>query len=148
MKTKGYIFATLILASVLSLALCGCGKDTEEAPATENAVTTTTSVTATTTVGQSMGESFPFMGYVNATTLNVRPTPDTNGYAIGGLKWGEAVTILSREGDWYAIRFGDRTGYIHAQYVQDTMPTKATETVATTAPTTVDATGTTAVVGP
>ena len=53
--------------------------------------------------------------------------------AIGGLKWGDAVKLLSRDGDWYAIEFipvnppagfTGNIGYVHSNYVQDTMPTE------------------------
>lgn len=146
MKTKGYFFGTLILALILAVALCGCGAATKDGDATV-ATTTTEATTVSTTTGTT-AQAYPFMGYVNATTLNVRPTPDTSGYAIGGLKWGDAVTILSREGDWYAISFAGQTGYINAQYVQDTMPTVTTTAASTTNTTAADTTVTTVVVGP
>lgn len=144
MKTRGYIFGTLIISLVLAFSLSGCGwfapKNNEETAAT---TTTTTATTAATTVGTTV-QAYPFVGYVNATTLNVRPTPDTSGYAIGGLKWGDTVTILSREGDWYAISFAGQTGYINAQYVQDTMPQMTTTAPATTTVTAGDTTTTVA----
>ncbi len=129
MKIRGYIFGTLILAVVLLISLCGCKAAKKEEA--DTAATTTAATTIATTTGTT-AQAYPFVGYVNATTLNVRPTPDTGGYAIGGLKWGDAVTILSREGDWYAISFAGQTGYINAQYVQDTMPVVTTTAADTT----------------
>ena len=141
MKNKGYIFAIAVL---LLVVLCGCGKET--APV-EDAATTTTTTTVTTTT--TTATPYPFVGYINATTLNVRPTPDLAGYPIGGLKWGDTVTVLSREGDWYAIQFGGQTGYIHVQYVQDTVPVVTTTPSDTTTAATVTTAGTTVdTVGP
>jgi len=136
MKTRGYIFGALLLVLVLMLSMTACGKkkaDTGEGDdaVTETTVSTTVPTTAATTV--SANDTFPRIAYVNATTLRVRPTAGTAGEAIGGLKWGDAVKLLSRDGDWYAIEFipvnppagfTGNIGYVHSNYVQDTMPTE------------------------
>ena len=150
MKTKGYVFGTCVCALIMAVSLCGCRlfKAAPQEGGEAVATTTVQETTVATTTGTT-AQAYPFVGYVNATTLNVRPTPDTSGYAIGGLKWGDTVTILAREGDWYAISFAGQTGYINAQYVQDTMPTVTTTAPATTDTTAADTTTTTvAVVGP
>lgn len=131
-KTRGYIFGILILTLVLAFALCGCS----ESPADED-TTATTVTTAATTVATTAPE-FPAQGSVNATVLNVRPTPDTTGAPIGQLRQGDAVTLLSREGDWYAISLNGQTGYISAEFVLRTAPTVTTAgdgATVTTAPT-------------
>ena len=134
-KTKGYIFGIWLLVLVLVFSMTACAKksastDTEE-ETTETTVTTTEPTAATTTVAAN--DLFPRMAYVNATTLRVRPTASTVGEAIGGLKWGDAVKLLSRDGDWYAIEFipvnppagfSGNIGYVHSNYVQDTPPTE------------------------
>ena len=135
MKTRGYIFGILLLVLILVVSMTACGKkntNTEEnADTAETTVSTTAPTTATTTVAAN--DVFPRMAYVNATTLRVRPTAGTAGEAIGGLKWGDAVKLLSRDGDWYAIEFipvnppagfTGNIGYVHSNYVQDTMPTE------------------------
>lgn len=146
MKTRGYIFGILMVTSILAFTLSGCGLFAPKSPQAEDtgATTAVTTVATTVTTAGTTAETYPFVGYVNATTLNVRPTPDTAGYAIGGLKWGDTVTILSREGDWYAISFAGQTGYINAQYVQDTMPSVTTTAAATTTATATATTVTTA----
>lgn len=101
------------------LALAGC-RGAEPAPVpvpTEPAVTTALPTAPTTAA-----PIYPLTGYVNASTLNVRPTPDTSGYAIGGLRYGETVTIVGKEGDWYQIQFQEGTGYVSAQYIQMDVP--------------------------
>lgn len=139
MKTRGYIFGILVIALLVSLLLCGCGKK-KAASNTDETTDETTATTVVTTTGTTAA-AYPFVGYVNATTLNVRPTADTNGYPIGGLKWGDTVTVTSRDGDWYAIAFKGQTGYVHVQYIQNTPPVATTvppettgETTTTTAP--------------
>ncbi len=136
MKTRGYIFGILLLVLILTVSMTACGKknaDTGEDgdTATETTVSTTEPTTATTTV--SANDTFPRIAYVNATTLNVRSTASMAAEAIGGLKWGDAVKLLSRDGDWYAIEFipvnppagfTGNIGYVHSNYVQDTMPTE------------------------
>ena len=135
MKKRGYIFGILALVLVLMLALCACGKKTAkndvDGEATGETTVATTVPTTTTTVAN--GDVFPRIAYVNATTLRVRPTAGTTGDAIGGLKWGDAVKLLSRDGDWYAIEFipvnppagfSGNIGYVHSNFVQDTPPTE------------------------
>lgn len=125
----------LLMCVVLAVALCGCfGKD-EPAPDTTPTtveVTTTQPTTAATTAGDQ-----PFTGYVNASTLRVRPSADTAGEPIGGLSFGDTVSVIGREGDWYKITFKDGVGYVSAQYIQDTLPTEGTAAGTTVADTTV-----------
>lgn len=134
MRTKGYIFGILLLVLVLVFSMTACAKKSavtdEDDETTETTVTTTEPTTATTVAANDL---FPRMAYVNATTLRVRPTASTAGEAIGGLKWGDAVKLLSRDGDWYAIEFvpvnppagfSGNIGYVHSNYVQDTPPTE------------------------
>lgn len=135
----------LLMCVVLAVALCGCfGKD-EPAPDTTPTTVDVTTTTPSTTTLPTIGEERPFTGYVNASTLRVRPTPDTTGEPIGGLSFGEAVSVLGREGDWYKITFKDGIGYVNAQYIQDTKPT-TDDTNAGGDSSTVDTTETTEVV--
>ena len=120
-------------------------RTTPTAATTASPNTSAGETTAATTAGD---RAYPFVGYINATTLNVRPTPSAVGYPIGGLKWGDTVTVLSREGDWYAISFKGETGYINAQYVLNTMPTVTTTAAATTTVTTGGTTVATEAVSP
>ena len=133
-KTRGYIFGILVLVLVVALTLCACGKKTvkDETDDEETTVTTTT-ISTTTATTVTPGDVFPRIAYVNATTLRVRPTAGTTGDAIGGLKWGDTVKLLSRDGDWYAIEFipvnppagfSGNIGYVHSNFVQDTPPTE------------------------
>lgn len=78
-------------------------------------------------------------GYCSVESLIVRGGPGTDYYGIGGLKFGEQVEILSREGDWFRIAFQpgpDGVGYVSAQYIQGAppAPTTAPMTTASTEP--------------
>lgn len=123
-------------AAALALCLTACGKK-EDTPSSDPVTTTTTTAAMTTTTTAAAIE--PAVGYINATTLHVRPNPNTEGEPIGGLKYGDRVELLGREGDWYKIPFKDGTAYISAQFVQDTPPGETTA-AATTTTTTVAAT--------
>lgn len=132
MKTVSRLFAAAVCTATLTLALTGCfGRDTEGAdtPVATTAAETTAMAAATTTAATA---AYPFTGYINASTLHVRPSAGTDGDAIGGLKFGDTVTVTDREGDWYRIAFGDKIGYVSAQYVQDTPPSVTTAPAATT----------------
>ncbi|CAG9368252.1 SH3 domain-containing protein [Clostridium perfringens] len=49
--------------------------------------------------------------------LNVRSGPGTNFEMLGKLYKGDVVLIVSKNGDWYKIRYGTTFGYIHKDYV-------------------------------
>lgn len=113
--------ALLGLCALLAL-LPGCGAQgdgaSSDAPVETMAAETTTQAPPTeTTVPQVTG-----VGYCTADSMNVRGGPGTDYYAIGGLKYGEQVEILGREGDWYRISFKEGDGYVSAQYIQSSPP--------------------------
>ena len=49
--------------------------------------------------------------------VNMRASASTYGMVIASLKNGSKVTILGRTGDWYNVRTGSLTGYVHKNYV-------------------------------
>ena len=148
MKTISRVIAAAACAATLSLALTGCfGRDAADADTPVSPATTAT--TPVTTAATTAASTYPFTGYINASTLHVRPSASTDGYAIGGLEFGDIVTVTDREGDWYKIAFKNGVGYVSAQYVQDTPPVATTAPAETTggaadASTTGDAAATTA----
>ena len=133
----------LVLLCVLCLAAltAGCGASPDEEPAASAAVPetsaeTTTSPTASETTAPTTAPTAPDSGtgYCAVDSLVVRGGPGTDYYGIGGLKYGERVEILGREGDWFRIAFKTETGdvgYVSAQYIQGEAPTPTTAAVAT-----------------
>lgn len=56
-------------------------------------------------------------GTVNTSALNVRSGPSTDYGRITTISKGTKLTIISKEGDWYKVEVGGKTGYVAAQYV-------------------------------
>lgn len=57
--------------------------------------------------------------YICIHSVNVRDqaqSSDSN--VIGTLEEGEVVTVLSKEGNWYKIRFEGETGYVYKKYLE------------------------------
>ena len=137
---KNIITAILIVGALFTLASCG-KKKTEENP---NATTTASSTPESS--APIVIDTVPIVtdptvinseyGWVNTSTLHVRPEPNTDKDAIGGLKQGERVKILGKEGDWYRIEHGAGVGYVSAQYISlspdQNTPTDVTTTTTTT----------------
>ena len=63
-------------------------------------------------------------GKVTANVLNFRPEPSTRRPPLGQLKRGDLVKVIGREGNWYKIQSGDRTGYVYGNFleIQDNQP--------------------------
>lgn len=60
----------------------------------------------------------PYSALVTTDILNVRMTPSTESTIIGKINQGESYSIISEEGTWIKIAYGDQSGYISAEYVQ------------------------------
>ena len=119
LKRAGVCAAAALRAPVV---LPGCSDPsaptaTASAPSSTAATTTIAATTPTTLPTQA---PIPTVGWCNATTLHVRSGPGTNYGSIGGLRYGEKVTIIGKEGDWYCISRNTEIGYVSAQYIQDT----------------------------
>lgn len=56
-------------------------------------------------------------GTVNTSALNMRSGPSTDYSRITTISKGTKLTIISKEGDWYKVEVGGKTGYVAAQYV-------------------------------
>ena len=124
-----------LLAAAASLSACnkktGGSSPVPDTTTTSVAATTTSTsaVSSDTTASAASTESTasttaftgtPSVGWCNATTLHVRKTPNQDYESIGGLSYGDKVTILGREGDWYKISFKGGEAYVNAQFIQAT----------------------------
>lgn len=59
------------------------------------------------------------VGTVTAlTNVNVRASASQSSEKLGKLVAGDSVEVIAQEGEWYKVRFGDKTGYVNSEYVQ------------------------------
>jgi len=50
-------------------------------------------------------------------TLNLRDAASTDSNVIVEIPAGTSLTILSDEGEWLLVQYGDKTGYVSSQYI-------------------------------
>lgn len=93
------------------------------ATSASSATSRTSLSSATSSASSAASQTITGYGYCTASTLRVRPEPNTSCEPIGGLARGEKVTILGKSGDWYRIQFGSTEAYVSAQYISKTPPT-------------------------
>lgn len=60
-------------------------------------------------------------GIVTVSSLNVRSGPGTSFSRIGGLTLNTRVDVMEKIGQWYRIRFGSLTGFIHGDFLRVTL---------------------------
>lgn len=91
-----------------------------EVDETQNTVVTQTNTTNTVsnTVSNTTKENTVTSSNVNKTakitveTAKVREKASTSSDVLGFLDYGDEITLLEQEGDWYKINFENKTGYI------------------------------------
>ena len=60
------------------------------------------------------------VGEIHASMLNVRAEPNTDADIIGSLYDGEQINIITKTNKtWFKIDIGGKTGFVHADYVED-----------------------------
>ena len=98
--------------------------------------TTTTATTTTTTTTKAPTTTTTAVGsstyYVDATKLNVRSTPSTDGAVLGQLVYGAAVEVMDTTDGWSRIVYNGATAYVSAQYLSQKQPTTTTKPTTTT----------------
>ncbi len=126
-KRVGGLLGTVIGLSLL-LAACGTGPAEDSTPSESTPPATTITTRPTTTAAP-----LPSVGYCTADpSMHVRVAPGPYEEVIGGLAWGEQVSIVGKEGDWYRITFKEGVAYVSAQYIASVPPSKTTATENTT----------------
>lgn len=58
--------------------------------------------------------------YISVTAAVLREGPDTSYDPVGEMARGEEVEILSEDGDWYQVRYGEQEGYVAKRLVTNT----------------------------
>ncbi|MGG0758192.1 SH3 domain-containing protein [Bacillus paramycoides] len=64
---------------------------------------------------------------VNATNLNIREQPTTQGKVVGTVKQGTTVQVLSQEKEWAKISHDGKEGYVSLQFLKLSGKTPGTE---------------------
>ncbi len=57
------------------------------------------------------------IGFVNATGLNLRQSPDTGSQVLTTANSGECIVVLDSEDGWYKVSYNLQTGYMSADYI-------------------------------
>ena len=83
-------------------------------------------------------ESYAGDYIVDATSLNLRSAPDTGADKIGAIDNGETIAVISGNGSWAKVAYGEDTGYCARDYLvsaakpTETQPVETTEVTETT----------------
>ena len=67
-------------------------------------------------------ETFPCTGVLTGDAVRFRAGPGLGQEVMGYFFCGNQVTVLAREGDWYQVQSGGKTGYLFAKYVETMAP--------------------------
>ncbi len=91
-------------------------------------------LTVTTFLIAGIKSSFATTGKVTVTTVRVRAAANTESEILERASNGEEIEVLGLEGDWYKVKFKEKEGYIHKDYlkVEEEIEKPAEETVAET----------------
>lgn len=57
------------------------------------------------------------IGFVNATGLNLRQSPDTGSQVLTTANSGECIVVLGSENGWYQVSYNLQVGYMSADYL-------------------------------
>lgn len=55
---------------------------------------------------------------ITTETLNLRENASTDSDIVAQISQGETCNVISEEGDWYEVSYGDYTGYVSKEYVE------------------------------
>ncbi len=90
-------------------------------PETEAETVVTETETVTETAAPETEAETESAGTPMVTTedVNVRSGPGTDHDVLGSLSSGTEVTAVGEDGDWVIIEYGDGTGYIYGDYVEE-----------------------------
>lgn len=59
--------------------------------------------------------------YIVGDVVNLRKKPNLNSKIIDTLNFGDEVSIIKTKGDWYKVQTNDYIGFVHKDYVKDTL---------------------------
>jgi hypothetical protein len=62
------------------------------------------------------------LNYVTGEGVRMRKSPSTEAEIIGYLNHGAEVVLVSGDGDWSKVEYGNSTGYVHKDYLSTSQP--------------------------
>ena len=101
----------IVLIIIISKIASGGSKKKNEVPTTTPVVETTTQ--EPTTVEET---TQAVLTMYTTDTLNLRQSASTEAEIITQVP--SAVTVLNNEGEWYQVQYGDKQGYLKAEYLK------------------------------
>ena len=69
-------------------------------------------------------------GYINGTGVRMRAGASTTSQILGTYNTGTAMTITGSSGNWYAVSYNGRNGYVSKDYMTTTQPSSGSTTPA------------------
>lgn len=81
------------------------------------AVATLLSTAALSIPASAAGNIMYGIGFVNATSLRLRSQPDTSSATLAQAPNNDCVVVISKEGQWYKVRYNLQEGYMHESYL-------------------------------
>lgn len=83
--------------------------ETNSSNTVSNTVSNTTNTTTNNTTGSTAVNK---KAIITVETAKVRESASTSSEVLGFLDYGDEITLLEKEGDWYKINFENKTGYV------------------------------------
>ena len=62
-------------------------------------------------------KTFAVTGTVTTETLNLREQASTESNILALINQNDKLEVISKEGDWYKVKYGTTTGYVSKQYI-------------------------------
>lgn len=88
-------------------------------------------------------ESYAGTYTIDASSLNIRLAPDTSAAVVAIAESGETLEVLSGNGSWAKVTYGEVTGYVSMDYINVVSEDELEETTTTEVTTTAEMTTTT-----
>lgn len=63
-------------------------------------------------------KAFAVTGVITEITVNVREKASTNSKRVMYVTQDDQVEVLKKEGQWYQIKYKNKTGYVFEQYIK------------------------------
>lgn len=123
----GYVFSKYItlgeeyLASMsgsYAITTNGAATNTSASADTSYSITTLTQTVNTSASTASSMSTSTGNAYITGNNVRFRSSPSMNAAIIGEFFYGNSVTVTGTSGDWTAVTYNGKSGYVYSQYVK------------------------------